>query len=121
MVKPSSSLQPEQRQAGSGRITGATTGIGGHCTFVSLEGHSLKLESEIPFALRAFVKVEDGNRMWMGEVWACEPGPGGFSILVDARMCLNDVASVERLASRFRHGRARQAILPGRDSPNKIA
>ncbi len=90
-------------QRDSGSITDPASGRSGPCTVVSVQGHMVRLSSSIPVPLAACVNVEAGNRLWLGEVWACEPEEGAYSVEIDAAAMLKDVAAVEVLASRFRH------------------
>ena len=85
-----------------GVITDLGSGISGECIVADVDGHTLRLTTPLAFALRTCVKVEFGNQMWAGEIFACEPDPAGFAIEVEGLIRLADLAAVDRMSSRFR-------------------
>lgn len=95
------------------------------CELLSVAGRALKLRSPLPVALRASVKVEEGNRLWMGEVWACEPDAGGYTIELESDLMFRDVAATEYMAGHFREpgkeagAAGEQAVGPAGKSPVK--
>jgi hypothetical protein len=89
-----------------GQISEFTSSEIGACTVLLAEGHQLKVHSSLAFPLASLVKTQAGNRMWMGEVCACEPAQDGFTIEIQVESVLNDVGSVDELAARFRHQRS---------------
>lgn len=89
-----------------GSITDFNTGSRGTCHEVHIEGMHLNVESSIAFPLGAAVRVEFGNRLWMGPVCCCEPAGDRFALEIEVEAALNDVANVEELAARFRHERS---------------
>lgn len=72
------------------------------CEVLHVDGTALKLRTPLRIDLRAPVKVEDGNRLWMGEVRACEPDSGAYAIEVESDLMFRDVAATEQMASHFR-------------------
>ncbi len=95
----------------AGHITDPATGRNGACAAVAIDGKILTLVSSIDFPLSACLKVEQGNSMWMGEVWACEPVADGFRIEIEATVVIEDVEAVDRLATHFRHERPRRTSI----------
>ncbi len=85
-----------------GVITDLESGIAGECIVADVDGHTLRLTTPLAFALRACVKVEFGNQMWAGEIFACEPEAAGFAVEVEGLIRLSDLAAVDRMSSRFR-------------------
>jgi hypothetical protein len=85
-----------------GRITQFVSKQAGLCELLSVAGPSLKLRTSLPIELRAPVKVEEGNRLWMGEVRACEADSDGYTIEVESDLMFRDVAATEHMASHFR-------------------
>lgn len=85
-----------------GRISDPASGESSPCTLITVKGHVIRLRSAQPFGLGASVRVEAQNRLWMGEVWVCQPGDSGFFLEIEVCAVLNDVAGVSLLASRFR-------------------
>jgi hypothetical protein len=69
---------------------------------LSVAGSALKLRTELKLDPRTTVKVEEGNRMWLGEVCACEPEAYGFSVEIEAGVMLRNVAETKHMASQFR-------------------
>ena len=88
-----------------GRISSLSSSASGTCTVIGVQAHQLTVQSTAAFALASVVKVEVGNCLWMGPVCACEPAPEGYTVELEIESTLNDVASVEELAARFRHER----------------
>ena len=85
-----------------GVVTDLESGVSGECFVADVDGHTLRLTARIAFGLRVCVKVEFGNQMWAGEIFACEPDPAGFAIEVEGLVRLADLAAVDRMSSRFR-------------------
>ncbi len=85
-----------------GVVTDLESGISSACTVADVDGHTLRLTASRQFALRASVKVEFGNQMWAGEIFACEPEAAGFAVEVEGLLRLADLAAVDRMSSRFR-------------------
>ena len=90
----------------TGQISDFTSERAGSCTFSGVKEHQLTVFSAIAFPLASLVKVEIGNRMWMGEVCALTPAAGGYEIEIQIESTLTNVAAVQELAARFRHERA---------------
>jgi len=88
------------------------------CELVSVAGSALKLRAPLQLALRATVKVEEGNRLWLGAVCACEPEPGGFFIEIEADAMLRDVAGTKQMANRFRRPTLPEAE---REAPARVS
>ncbi len=92
----------------TGHITDPATGRDSTCNVLSIQDNLLTLHASIDFPLSHCLKVEQENRMWMGEVRACEPVDGGFRLEIEATVAINDVEALDRLATHFRHERPRR-------------
>jgi hypothetical protein len=91
-----------------GRITEFVSKRSAPCELTSVAGPSLHLSTPLRIDPRAAVKVEEGNRLWMGEVCACTAEPDGYSIEVESDLMFRDVAATEYMAGHFRQ--------PGKDA-----
>jgi hypothetical protein len=87
-----------------GRIESFVSGHTAPCT-VTNQGRTLFLTTSTSFALKDAVKVESGDKLWMGEVWACEPVSDGFHIQIEVHSMLNNAPAVDALAVHFKHAR----------------
>lgn len=89
----------------TGIILDLNSGLQASCEVVGDDSTVLALITPRRFDLRACVKVEAGNKMWMGDVVACEAVDGGYAVEVESSIMAKDMATLTQTASRFRQSR----------------